>query len=105
MLDEEVTMNDTEIMINTPFGRVSFDARAANKAWKKANKPEPRPPTRSQSIIESYIGGVDGKIAKWWPPRWGELLLTTLDAFLEEEQFTIDRLTHFTPLGTREQQP
>ena len=105
MLDEEVTTNDTEIEINTPFGRVSFDARAANKAWKKANKPEPRPPTRSQSLIESYIGGVDGKIAKWWGPRWGELLLTTLDAFLEEEQFTIDRLTHFTPRGTREQQP
>ncbi len=97
-------MNDTAIMAETPFGTVSFDARAATKAWRKANKPQPRPPTRSQSLIESHIGEVDGTIAKWWRPRWGELLLTTLDAFLEEEQFTIERLTHFSPRG-REQQP
>ena len=102
--DKQLEEDSCEIRMETPFGPIKVDASAAKRALDKASKRNGRKLTLAQASVESYLGGVPGSIAKYWPPGFGEKVMTVLGDYLEGSWVT-DKITHFTMKGMREEKP
>ena len=97
--------DSTTVSLHTPAGPVTVDIKEGLDAYNSALHGTERQPSAECRCHEEYLRGKKiSNVTEYWSYRQGELVLSELDSYIDEE-WDVDLHTRFTNHGRDETAP